>query len=567
MNNAPNDRLQEALSLHKSGNLERASGLYEALLVEYPGDVDACLLFAMLRDQQGRFDAAVALYQRVLELDPMRPQAAAALASVHFRRGELPEAETYWRRAVALDPRDQEALNGLCELLLKRHAFLDAVPLLRQFAEQNPGNGKVRIKLGEVLRDLGRYDESETVLREAVAMAPNDPEAHCELATLHWRTEAFGEARRGFERAIALQPGHRSILRLLGMLEQLGKHDEIQAWKEAIMKANPGVKDLGLGSAAYGDTDPMAKHRDFYVAQAASDKARWHRADELAFWPLAKQPYNDFRHAIENFVLKESVIPREIFDDGARVLTMGSCFAAHLRRILGLRGKQAETIGVPEGLNNTFALRNFVEWCLTGNRSSDGYWYDNDEHKGAHRWEPAVEQRHYERAFRSTAGFVITVGMAEVWRDKVTGDVFWRGVPEAIFDKSRHVCELTTVDENVANLRTIYQLIQDKCGPRPVIVTISPVPLNATSRPMSCVLADCVSKSTLRVAVEYLLMEKHPQLHYWPSFEIVRWLGAHMDRATFGGEGQWDDARHVPEWVVTEIVDAFIAKAFRPPAA
>ena len=67
--------------------------------------------------------------------------------------------------------------------------------------------------------------------------------------------------------------------------------------------------------------------------------------------------------------------------------------------------------------------------------------------------------------------------------------------------------------------------------------------------------ADCVSKSTLRVAIHELLAEGHANLHYWPSFEIVRWLGSHIEEALFGEDG---NTRHVNRKTVRLILESFI---------
>jgi hypothetical protein len=39
--------------------------------------------------------------------------------------------------------------------------------------------------------------------------------------------------------------------------------------------------------------------------------------------------------------------------------------------------------------------------------------------------------------------------------------------------------------------------------------------------------ADCLSKATLRVAVDQLVTST-PYCLYWPAFEIVRWLGSYI---------------------------------------
>jgi len=60
---------------------------------------------------------------------------------------------------------------------------------------------------------------------------------------------------------------------------------------------------------------------------------------------------------------------------------------------------------------------------------------------------------------------------------------------------------------------------------------VSPVPLKATFERLSPIIADCVSKSILRVAAhEFMSSAAGAGTIYWPSFEVFRWLGGHVGR-------------------------------------
>ena len=98
----------------------------------------------------------------------------------------------------------------------------------------------------------------------------------------------------------------------------------------------------------------------------------------------------------------------------------------------------------------------------------------------------------------------------------------------------------------------------------PIVLTLSPVPLNATFRGISCVAADCVSKSTLRVALDGVVGRGLENVYYWPSFEIVRWVGGHVPWPAYGFNR--GDSRHVTRYLVAQIIDAFV-EAFYTPAA
>jgi len=156
------------------------------------------------------------------------------------------------------------------------------------------------------------------------------------------------------------------------------------------------------------------------------------------------------------------------------------------------------------------------------------------------------------------SSFVFTLGLAEVWEDSESGSVFWRGVPEQIFKEGRHRFRLSSVQENTKNIQEIVALIREVNPKAPIIFTLSPVPLKATFSNKSCVTSDCVSKSTLRIAIhEYMSkLENNANIFYWPSFEIVKWVGCHLPYPVYGT----DDGcvRHVSRFLVVQILKSFV---------
>ena len=124
---------------------------------------------------------------------------------------------------------------------------------------------------------------------------------------------------------------------------------------------------------------------------------------------------------------------------------------------------------------------------------------------------------------------------------------------------------LSTVEENEANLVKIVELVRSVNPSAPIVLTLSPVPLAATFRGISCLTADCVSKSVLRVALDRTMTRQLPGVYYWPSFEIVRWLGAHVPWSLYGTDD--GNPRHVSRYLVGKIIDTFIEAFYTPAAA
>jgi GSCFA family len=292
---------------------------------------------------------------------------------------------------------------------------------------------------------------------------------------------------------------------------------------------------------------------------------RWHDLGAKRFPPWSQFDTNLGR-LIREWVVPGHAPPEGMLTAADTVVTLGSCFARELRSYLDRVGVPTNKFVFPSGLNNTYAILDFASWVVTGEATGRAYRYDRDDRGEIREW--AASEKNRQAALdrvREAGAFVFTLGLAEVWQDRETGGVFWRGVPEEIFDAQRHVFRLSTVEENEANIVEIVRLIRSENPSAPILLTLSPVPLAATFRDISCITADCVSKSVLRIALDRVLERGLGGVYYWPSFEVVRWGGAHLPWRAYGLDDR--NPRHVSRYLVREIIDAFVDSFYVPAAA
>jgi hypothetical protein len=302
-----------------------------------------------------------------------------------------------------------------------------------------------------------------------------------------------------------------------------------------------------------------------YEQLNAWPRKRWHALGAKLFPGEMELFENDSLQQL----IKEWVIPgwapkQPLLGIDDSVFTLGSCFARELLRYLTKAGVSSKRVWIPSGLNNSFAILDFFSWCATGEETGRGFRYDRLDTGEIIEWKPEAERQAYADEFAKAGAFVFTFGLAEVWEDRETGGVFWRGVPEEIFDADRHRFRLTTVEENAANIRRIVELCGQLNPTAPVVLTLSPVPLMATFRDVSCMTADCVSKSVLRVALDQVMSDGREGVYYWPSYEVVRWVGAHLPWPAYGLHNR--KPRDVSKRIVAEIIDAFVEAYYTPEA-
>jgi hypothetical protein len=294
------------------------------------------------------------------------------------------------------------------------------------------------------------------------------------------------------------------------------------------------------------------------VAQQGRDVApahfSWYRGEHTNYNPTKVNLFEVA--AIENYILKGWLPHRPFVDKTTPVVAFGSCFAGHISRYLRERGynvlgkglkRNAYVIRFGEGMVNTFAIRQQFEWAFEGREFKEGLWRD----KSGALVRPEEDIREQTLAiFRSADLFILTLGLSEVWYDKRAGDVFWRAIPSDSFDPNAHGFRVSSVEENVDNLRVIIGLIRKHRPHARIVLTLSPVPLVATFRPVSCISANAVSKAILRVAIDDIVRSGigGESLFYFPSYEIV--TAYFRDPYTL-------DNRHVRPQVVATIMEAF----------
>ena len=314
----------------------------------------------------------------------------------------------------------------------------------------------------------------------------------------------------------------------------------------------------------------MAKLAGWRMSAEIGDKKvnvsrTWYRGEDCNFGPEFSNLNEE--GAIEKYILHGWVPDAPVIGSRAKVLAVGSCFASHIASYLRKLRGGALKVNDDEGVNlfrwgagfvNTYTLRQQFEWGL-GKRDieSGTLFVENlgNMHGRVHATMVMPTDEDTRAATRKSIteseAFIITLGLSEIWYEKSTGDAFFGAIPSKEFDSDRHGFRVSTVEENRENILAIVDMIREHQPDAPIIFTLSPVPLTATFRPVSCITANTVSKSILRVAVDEALREREGDgmIFYWPSYEIVQEL--------YGLKAYERDRKHIRRPVVGKIMTLF----------
>ena len=255
----------------------------------------------------------------------------------------------------------------------------------------------------------------------------------------------------------------------------------------------------------------------------------WFRGKHCNFYP-SKKEFGD-KNFFNDYILKGFKPIKPFIDKNKKVIAFGSCFASHVSEYLVNRkysvfykqlGQNSHIIRYGEGMANTFTVLEQLLWAFENKDIEKNTWY----------YSPSKTLRNDEEMRKETLNalkqvdvFIITIGLSEVWYNKITNQVFWKAIPISQYDEKKHGFKLSTVEENTDNLNNIYKIIKENLPSSKIIFTLSPIPLVATFRDQSCITANAVSKSILRVAIDNIInMHKSKNdIFYFPSYEITNY--------------------------------------------
>jgi SAM-dependent methyltransferase/Tfp pilus assembly protein PilF len=148
------ERLQSALARHQAGALAEAKALYEAVLLDDPGQPVALHFLGVLLHQSGDRDGAVGLIRQALAQRPDYPEAHNNLATVLLDIGRPEEAARHLGQAIELAPDFADARRNLAVLLHRQGRIEDALGQHCRFMALRPEDDGARRDLAVMLRGV-----------------------------------------------------------------------------------------------------------------------------------------------------------------------------------------------------------------------------------------------------------------------------------------------------------------------------------------------------------------------------------------------------------------------------
>ena len=205
VNPANADRLAPlGAKVRADGDVRTALTVYAAAAEARPKDVAVLMSWASTLFQSGDVDRALDPLMKAAAEAPDRAPVRASLAAAFRKKGSLKEAEREYREALRADAVYLPALEGLGALLVSTGRPVEAVEPLRVALGANPGGAGALLALARAQRLSGDLAGAAATLKDATA--GNDPALLNEAGAVAYAQEAWADAAKLFERAVAADP-------------------------------------------------------------------------------------------------------------------------------------------------------------------------------------------------------------------------------------------------------------------------------------------------------------------------------------------------------------------------
>ena len=311
--------IQQGVTAHKNGKLQKAERLYRAILQSQPAHPDANHNLGLIAVSVNKADVALTLFKAALEANPKIEQFWLSYIDTLIKEKQFDNAKRVLEQGKKQGVTG-EKINFLKEhltlitkkpktklseqkksltLLEKRKKsnkqknqkeakiqnlkatspseteikrllhnyqnglFSDAEKLALSITQEFPKHQFSWKVLGAVLKQTGRVSESLAASQKSVQLVPQDAEAHNNLGNTFKELGRLEEAEASYKQAIDLKPDYAVVHNNLGItLKELGRLDEVEASYAQAISLKPDYAEahynLGITLNELGRLDEAA---------------------------------------------------------------------------------------------------------------------------------------------------------------------------------------------------------------------------------------------------------------------------------------------------------------------
>jgi tetratricopeptide (TPR) repeat protein len=248
--------------LAKRGQREEAAKLFEKVIEQRRGFVNAYVYLGLLQEEMGQTTQAIETYKRALLIEPRNVQLQrlfdALLTRAANGKNRLKVLEEYERFAKEY-PYSTEIQRLYADQLVREKQTTAALAQYKRVLELDPENIDALLAAASLLAQQGNYDEAGDYYSRAMEVAPDRAEIYEAIATTFANVKDRARAIQVLKKALRFNPTVPMLyVNVASLLEQEGKIDEA---KQILLE---GISKVGEKPEFYVALGEIAEHAKRY---------------------------------------------------------------------------------------------------------------------------------------------------------------------------------------------------------------------------------------------------------------------------------------------------------------
>lgn len=253
---------------------------------------------ALALHRDGQLDSAEQAYRAILDAQPCDAKALYMLGVLYLQRSDVERAIERFDAALALQPNDADCLNDRGIAALARDDNEAAAHFFRRATECAPRDALAHCNLGKALRRLGKHDEALRGFQQALALDNGFFDAALGTADMLEALSRPAEAIAAYQHAATLEHDDARVLLGLGKtLNAVRRHAEAADHFSRLLQREPTNLQALFGIAFATDgllkfDDAIAWYR--HALRIAPDSSTLH--NNIAFSLTCLSRYDEADH-------------------------------------------------------------------------------------------------------------------------------------------------------------------------------------------------------------------------------------------------------------------------------
>ena len=262
--------LEEALLLHKKGQLKEAENLYKSILENSSNNFEVIHLLGVIKIQLKEFEKAIVWLNKAISINPNNHSVFNNLGVCYKELKKYNEALNNFQNAIKIKPDYAEAYNNLAIIYKSLENYKEAIKNYNKAIRLKPDYAEAYNNLGLILLKSKDLKEAKKYFQQAIKFKFDYAEAYNNLGITQNRLEETENAKESLAYAIKLRPDYAEAYNYLGtILLRLEEKNKAKEYFEQTIKLKPDYADaynnLGITYNALGDITKAKESLEYAI--------------------------------------------------------------------------------------------------------------------------------------------------------------------------------------------------------------------------------------------------------------------------------------------------------------